>query len=230
MKDGAFVMRTLMKSWLIAAVTALFCAHAHAQPSALNVDIEAFGDRPAELSTPERPYVEVLRDGLAGTLASFTNARSCERATVRSLLFADVSASDGVTQRLTQNGARLYNERMHADICGAQFMPNYYVLVTPGQPTRLLEGTPGQTRASPLLQGDVQPQVLRVARTLAQCPEPNVIGVAHTIATPADASGAWSETWIVSACGRRVDIPLNLTPAPQGGIDYAINGDQARVQ
>ncbi|UPT64722.1 MAG: hypothetical protein M0D54_09590 [Hyphomonadaceae bacterium JAD_PAG50586_4] len=215
---------------MIAVVTVLLCANAYAQPSALSVDIEALGDRPAELSTPERPYVEVLRDGLAGILASFTNARSCERATARSLLFADVSASDSATQRLTQNGARLYNERVHAEMCGAQFMPNYYVLVTPGQPTWLLEGTPGRTRASPLLQGDVQPQVLRVARALAQCAEPNVIGVAHTIATPADASGAWSETWIVSACGRRVDIPLNFTPAQQGGIDCAIKGDQARVQ
>lgn len=219
-----------MEAWLTLVAITLFSATAQAQDTSPSIELEPLGERPAELSTSDRPYADVLRQGLRGTLASFTNARNCERAIVRSVAFADVSSLDPGTQRLTQNGARLYNERLHAEICGAQFMPNYYVLVSPEQSVRLLEGTPGQTRTSPLLQADVQPQVLRVARTLAQCPEPNVVGVAHTTVDASAQGGAWDESWIVSACGRRVDIPVRFGPAPQGGINYGINGEAARVQ
>jgi hypothetical protein len=46
---------------------------------------------------------------------------------------------------------------------------------------------------------------------------------------PPEGGGAWQETWIVSACRARVEIPLRFQPSPRGGTDYAINGEAARV-
>lgn len=220
-----------MKVWLFVLPLALMCVTAHAQTTSLSIQLESFDERPAALSA-QRPYAESLEEALRGTLSSFVNARRCESAIVRSVAFADVSSVDQATQRLTESGGKIFNERMHAEICGAQYMPNYYVLALPGQPIRFTEGVPGQTRASPLLQADVQPQVLRVARTLAECAEPNVIGLAHTTVdqAPPQGGGSWQETWIVSACGKRVDIPVAFEPSAQGGITYSVRGDGARVR
>jgi hypothetical protein len=208
------------------------CSSASAQEPTLLIELEGLGERPAELSTVEKPYATLLSENLTALLSTFTNARTCQHAMVRSIAFADVSDVDQMTQQLSQGGGRVCNERLFADMCGAQYMPNYYVLVRPGQAHSVVTGAPGETRASPLLQRDVQPNIHRVARVLAECPEPNRIGLAHTIVNqaPPEGGGAWQETWVVSACGRRVEIPVRFQPSPRGGIDYAINGEGARVQ
>ncbi|MEJ0058856.1 MAG: hypothetical protein WDM79_04385 [Terricaulis sp.] len=219
-----------MRLLALVLVVALSSGVAHAQTDGLTIDLAPLGERPPELSE-QRPYELVLTEGVTATLAAFLNARSCTRASVRSLAFEDVSGSDVSTRRLSEDGGRVFKERLFVDMCGAQYMPNYYFIHAPDRPLRMTEGVPGQTRASLQLQADVQPLVLRVARTLAQCPEPNNLGLVHTTVDEARAEddGAWEETWIVSACRARVDIPVRFQPSERGGIDFAINGENARV-
>lgn len=224
-------MNGVTKAFAVALLACALVQAARAQEPGLRIELEALGERPAELSTAERPYAALLSENLAALLSTFANSRTCNRATVRSVAFADVSNVDPITRQLSQGGGRVYNERLFVDVCGAQYMPNYYVLVRPSEPLSVVSGVPGETRASPLLQRDVQPNIERIARVLAQCPQPNQIGLAHTTfdQSPPDGGGAWEETWIVSACRARVAIPVRFQPSERGGIDFGINGDAARV-
>ena len=218
------------KPLLVFLFSAALCGVAVAQEGTMRIELDLQGDRPEALSTPEKPYVALMTESLASSLSSFINARGCENVTARSTSFTDVSQSDQLTQQLTRDGGRMYSERLFVEICGAQYISNYYVLERPGAPPSVVSGVAGQTRASPMLQRDVHPHVIRVARTLAECPEPNAVGVAHTTAQDTPAGSAWQETWLISACNKVVEIPISFTPAAQGGLNYGINGEAARVR
>lgn len=219
----------IRKLLLVALLSAALSTGAVAQEG-MRIELDLQGERPDALSTPEKPYVALITESLAISLSSFINARGCALVTARSTSFADVSQSDPLTQQLTRDGGRMYSERLFVEICGAQYISNYYVLLRPGEPPSVVSGVAGQTRASPMLQRDVHPHILRVARALVECPEPNAIGVAHTTAEDTPVGSAWRETWLVSACNKVVEIPISFEPAPQGGINYAIDGEAARVR
>lgn len=219
----------MRKAFLAILLNAALCTAAAAQEGAMRVELDLRGDRPAELSTPQKPYVALITESVVDSLSIFTNARGCNRVPAHSILFSDVSQSDPLTQQLTRDGGRMYSERVFVNICGAQYVANYYVLVRPGEAPSVVSGVAGQTRASPMLQRDVFPSVIRVARTLAECPEPNAVGVAHTTAQDTPLGSAW-EIWLISACNKVIEIPIRFAPAPQGGINYGINGEAARVR
>ena len=100
--------------------------------------------------------------------------------------------------------------------CGASRQLNVYLWVQQENSIAISPMLPGSSRADSGLQQQAYPYVMAAAGgPEANCSTAYVEDTLYD-GPPADGTQPWKETWTLSSCGWRAEVPVNFTPGPNG--------------
>ena len=127
----------------------------------------------------------------------------------------------------------LWLDRIKMDRCGTITFQNILVQAQPnGQPPMLSLKMPGQTGANPPMQDLVMKDVV-TALTKGKCTDiAKIIPVDSKVDKETKprkvdqkgmlVEGAWKETWIFNACGKKVNATVDFVTDGKGGLSHKV--------
>ncbi len=107
-------------------------------------------------------------------------------------------------------------EFFDVNICGDQMASRYVFKAMDGKPPRKFPMLPGNSHADPVLQKDGAKYAFTTVMQKHGFSKCKRINIVDTRFVEKDASGKWSEDWIVSVCGKKETVSMIFIPASVG--------------
>lgn len=107
--------------------------------------------------------------------------------------------------------------------CQPELFRNF-LMFEDGDEIRIREMAPGTSNTDPLLQRDLMQGIAAASVRLRPpgCSDAPTILNVRMVREQSPAQGSWRETWDVSVCGRKAEIPVAFAPSARGGTTWTI--------
>lgn len=197
-----------------------------------------------DAATPPPALAEIQPEALAVLQGNARAERRCAPSSVALERLESAAATRVITQAVlsgeAKNGWTVYGR---ASGCPTPFLGRFMVIRMADDSLRVVLVNEGETLANPSLMRDTG-YVAATAATLAvrrRYPRCAGEGLSMGPTRIADRSrlgayshgayfsGGWSEVWSFRVCGHRVEVPVSFTADAQGGADYTIDPERARI-